>query len=143
MDIRLEKPEEYRQVENLVREAFWNVYRPGCLEHYVVHVLRNDPAFVPQMDLVMEQEGELIGHVMYMRAAITADDGREIPMMTFGPISIAPAPAAARAGQISAGLFHGEGQRIGRWSAVHRRKSGFLRPIGLCLGRNPWNPLPR
>ena len=63
---------------------------PRCLEHYVVHVLRNDPAFVPQLDLVMEQEGELIGHVMYMHAAITADDSREIPIMTFGPISIRP-----------------------------------------------------
>mgnify|MGYP000392932209 FL=1 len=88
--IRTETPADYAAVEHLTREAFWNVYRPGCLEHYVVHVLRNDPAFVPQLDLVMEQEGELIGHVMYMRAAITADDGREIPMMTFGPISIRP-----------------------------------------------------
>ena len=67
-----------------------DVYRPGCLEHYVIHVLRKDPAFVPELDLVMEREGQLIGHIMYMRAAITADDGREIPIMTFGPISIRP-----------------------------------------------------
>ena len=51
--IRLEKKEEYREVENLVRESFWNVYRPGCLEHYVLHQLRNDPAFVPELDFVM------------------------------------------------------------------------------------------
>ncbi len=55
--IRLEKIEERREVENLVREAFWNVYRPGCLEHYVLHCLRNDPAFVPELDFVMEREG--------------------------------------------------------------------------------------
>ena len=88
--IRREVPMDYSAVEHLTREAFWNVYRPGCLEHYVIHVLRKDPAFVPELDLVMEREGQLIGHIMYMRAAITADDGREIPIMTFGPISIRP-----------------------------------------------------
>ena len=88
--IRQETPADYAAVEHLTREAFWNVYRPGCLEHYVVHVLRNDSAFVPELDLVMEQDGALIGHVLYMRAIIKADDGREIPMMTFGPISIRP-----------------------------------------------------
>ena len=90
IQIRRETPADYRAVEELTREAFWNVYRPGCLEHYVIHVLRKDPAFVPELDLVMEREGQLIGHIMYMRAAITADDGREIPIMTFGPISIRP-----------------------------------------------------
>ena len=88
--IRPETQDDYREVENLTREAFWNVYRPGCMEHYVLHVLRRDPAFVPQLDLVMEKEGRLIGHVMYMRSEIQADDGRAIPIMTFGPISIAP-----------------------------------------------------
>ena len=88
--IRRETPEDYDAVEHLTREAFWNVYRPGCTEHYVVHVLRQDPDFVPELDLVMERDGELIGHVLYMRAKIVADDGREIPMMTFGPISISP-----------------------------------------------------
>ena len=88
--IRRETPADYATVENLTREAFWNVYRPGCLEHYVVHVLRSDPAFVPELDLVMEQDRQLIGHIMYMNAKIVADDGRDIPMMTFGPISIRP-----------------------------------------------------
>lgn len=88
--IRNETPADYAAVEHLTREAFWNVYRPGCMEHYVLHVLRDDSAFVPELDLVMEQDGQIIGHVMYMRAAITANDGREIPIMTFGPISIRP-----------------------------------------------------
>lgn len=88
--IRLERKEEYREVENLVREAFWNVYRPGCLEHYVLHQLRKDEAFVPELDFVMEKDGKLIGQTMYMRAGIQADDGREIPIMTMGPIGIAP-----------------------------------------------------
>ena len=88
--IRLEKKEEYREVENLVREAFWNVYRPGCLEHYVLHQLRNDPAFVPELDFVMEKEGRLIGQNMFMRATVKADDGSGVPIMTMGPICICP-----------------------------------------------------
>ena len=86
--IRLERKDEYREVENLVRESFWNVYRPGCLEHYVLHRLRNDPAFVPELDFVMEKDGKLIGQNMFMRAAIRSDDGREIPILCMGPICI-------------------------------------------------------
>ena len=88
--IRLERKDEHREVENLVREAFWNVYRPGCLEHYVLHCLRNDPAFIPELDFVMERDGKLIGQNVFMRASIAADDGRTIPIMTMGPICIAP-----------------------------------------------------
>ena len=88
--IRLERKEEYREVENLVREAFWNVYRPGCLEHYVLNQLRNDAAFVPELDFVMEKDGKLIGQNMFMKATIKADDSRDIPIMTMGPICIIP-----------------------------------------------------
>ena len=88
--IRLERPEDYREVENLVRESFWNVYRPGCSEHYVIHVLRDDPAFVKELDFVMEQNGELIGQNMFMRTVIDADDGQAIPVLTMGPIGITP-----------------------------------------------------
>ena len=59
--IRLETKADHRETENLIRESFWNVYRPGCSEHYVMHVLRNDPAFIPELDFVMEQDGKLIG----------------------------------------------------------------------------------
>lgn len=88
--IRLERIEEHAEVENLVRESFWNVYRPGCLEHYVLNQLRHDPAFVPELDFVMEKDGKIIGQNMFMRAVIHADDGRDIPIMTMGPICIAP-----------------------------------------------------
>ena len=89
--IRQETKADYRAVENLTREAFWNVYRPGCMEHYVLHRYRDDPAFVPELDFVMELDGEPIGQVIYVRSHIDADDGRKIPIMTFGPIGIAPA----------------------------------------------------
>lgn len=88
--IRLETPEEYRDVENLVREAFWNVYRPGCLEHYVLHCLRTNPDFVPALDFVMEKDSKLIGQNIFVMAHIHADDGRKIPIMTMGPIGILP-----------------------------------------------------
>jgi predicted N-acetyltransferase YhbS len=88
--IRRETAQDRRAVENLIREAFWNVYRPGCLEHFVIHRLRDDPAFVPELDFVMEKDGRLIGQNMFMRAVIRADDGREIPILTMGPICVAP-----------------------------------------------------
>ena len=88
--IRLEKAEDYREVENLIRESFWNVYRPGCSEHYVIHVLRDDPAFVKELDFVMEKGGWLIGQNMFMRTIINADDSRVIPVLTMGPIGITP-----------------------------------------------------
>jgi predicted N-acetyltransferase YhbS len=88
--IRLERTEDYREVENLVRESFWNVYGPGCSEHYVIHVLRDDPAFVKELDFVMEQDGRLIGQNMFMKTIIEADYGRVIPVLTMGPIGIIP-----------------------------------------------------
>ena len=88
--IRLERTEDHREVENLVRESFWNVYRPGCSEHYVIHVLRDDPAFVKELDFVMEQNGKLIGQNMFMRTVIEADDGRVVDVLTMGPIGITP-----------------------------------------------------
>ncbi len=88
--IRLEEKKDYRDVENLVRESFWNVYRPGCSEHYVIHVLRDDPAFVPELDFVMEKDGRLIGQNMFMRTVIDSDDGRRIDVLTMGPIGIIP-----------------------------------------------------
>lgn len=88
--IRLERPQEQRAVENVVREAFWNVYRPGCLEHYVMHRLREDDDFIPALDFVMERDGRLIGQAMCMKASILKDDGTALPILTVGPIGIVP-----------------------------------------------------
>ena len=64
--IRNERKAEQRETENLVRESFWNVYRPGCLEHYVLNQLRNDEAFVPELNFVMEKDGRIIGQNMFI-----------------------------------------------------------------------------
>lgn len=87
--IRLEEKKDYRTVENLIRESFWNVYRPGCSEHYVIHVLRSEPAFVKELDFVMEQGGRIIGQNIFMETIIEADDGKIIPVLTMGPICVA------------------------------------------------------
>ena len=113
--IRLEQPQDYREVENLTREAFWNVYRPGCQEHFVLHCFRNRPEYIPELAFVMEKGDELIGHIMFVRATPTevpttlsngergndeclhdglvASPHASLPntIATFGPISIAPA----------------------------------------------------
>ena len=89
--IRLETSRDHTEVEYLVRESFWNVYRPGCLEHHVLHCLRDDPDFIPELDFVMEKDGVIIGQNIFMRASIVADDGRNVPILTMGPICIANA----------------------------------------------------
>jgi putative acetyltransferase len=88
--IRRETPEDYFETEKLVREAFWNVYQPGCTEHYILHCFRPREEFIPGLDLVMEKDGRIIGQIMYVHSCINADDGRRIPTMTFGPVSILP-----------------------------------------------------
>ena len=88
--IRMEQPCDFSTVENLTRESFWNVYHPGCTEHYVLHCFRDNPDFIPELSLVMEKDGKIIGHVMYSKAAITLEDGGILPSWTFGPISIHP-----------------------------------------------------
>lgn len=88
--IRLERKEDYPETENLVRESFWNVYRPGCYEHYVLSLLRNDPDFIPELDFVMEKDGEIIGQNVFVKALIKADNGKDIQILTMGPICITP-----------------------------------------------------
>ncbi len=95
MIIRVEQPKDYREVENLTREAFWNVYRPGCTEHYVLNQFRTNPDFIPELDFVMEEDGRIIGHVMFSKAVISLSHSGEMqgdlfPTWTFGPISIHP-----------------------------------------------------
>lgn len=88
LKIRSEKVEDIGAVDNLIRESFWNVYRPGCLEHYVMHCMRKHPDFMPQLCFVMENNGEIIGQNVFWKAEIASDDGRSIPIMTMGPICI-------------------------------------------------------
>lgn len=87
--IRLERTNEQRETENVVREAFWNVYRPGCTEHYILNQLRIDEDFIAQLNFVIEVKGRVIGQSMFMKSIIKTEN-EDIPVITLGPISIAP-----------------------------------------------------
>lgn len=88
--IRRETKEDYRQVEELTRKAFWNLYVPGCTEHYIAHVIRDHADFIPELDLVAELDGRVIGNIMYTKASLTDEAGTKKPVLTFGPISVLP-----------------------------------------------------
>lgn len=88
--IRNETPADYQAVEHLTREAFWNQYVPGCSEHYLVHVMRQHPDYIPQLAFVLELDGRIIGSIHYTRAALADQTGAETPILTFGPVSILP-----------------------------------------------------
>ena len=87
--IRVEEERDYSTVEGLVREAFWNVYRPGCTEHYVLHHLRSCPDFIPELAFVMEADGKIIGQNVFVKAKITKNEVTAFPILTMGPICIA------------------------------------------------------
>ena len=87
--IRVEEERDYSTVEDFVREAFWNVYRPGCTEHYVLHHLRSNPDFIPELAFVMEVDGKIIGQNVFVKAQITKSNGIAFPILTMGPICIA------------------------------------------------------
>jgi hypothetical protein len=91
LNIRLEHHSDHRLVEQLVREAFWNVYKPGCDEHLVIHNLRNDPSFVPELDYVVESEGRIIAQIVYANGKLVGPDGDETPVLMFGPVAVDPA----------------------------------------------------
>lgn len=88
--LRREKPADYRTVETVTREAFWNLHAPGCDEHYLAHILRASDAFIPALDYVAEVDGTIAGNIMYAASRIALDAGSELPVITFGPVSVLP-----------------------------------------------------
>ena len=88
--LRRERPADYRAVEVLTREAFWNVNRPGCDEHYLAHILRESDAFLPALDYVAVVDGTIVGNIMYATSSVVLDAGGTLPVITFGPVSVLP-----------------------------------------------------
>ena len=86
--LRLEEEKDFRVVENLTREAFWNLYRPGCSEHFVLHQLRRSPGFIKELSFVAEVEGEILGSIVYCRAMIVDDASIKHEVIGFGPLSV-------------------------------------------------------
>lgn len=89
--LRREEPADYKEVEALTREAFWNHFVPGCDEHYLAHALRDAPCFLPELDWVAVAGGQIVGNIMYTRAQIRLDGGQTLPVLSFGPLSVLPA----------------------------------------------------
>ena len=90
IELRLETPQDYTEVEHVTREAFWNKHVPGCDEHYLAHVLRGSDAFVPELDFVAVHDGKVVGNIMYTKAVIRCDGGAERNVLSFGPVSVLP-----------------------------------------------------
>lgn len=88
--IRNETPADYRAVENLTRESFWNVYKPGADEHYFVHQMRSHPDFVPELAFVLECDGEIVGSILYTKAWLEDEQGRRKEILSFGPLCVLP-----------------------------------------------------
>lgn len=90
IEIRNERPEDYARVEEITRLAFYNMYMPGCVEHYLLHIMREHPDFIKDLDFVMELDGEIIGNIVYTKAKLTDDEGNEKEILTFGPVCVLP-----------------------------------------------------
>ena len=131
--IRLEEKKDYREVEQLVREAFWNVYRPGCSEHYVLHILRENADFVRELDYVLEQDGRLIGQNVFVRNALTADDGRLIPILSMGPIGILPALKRKGYGRLLLDYTLAKAAELGYGAVLFEGDIGFYGKSGFTF----------
>lgn len=88
--LRIEQSSDYHETENITREAFWNHYSPGCDEHYLLHIMRNHPKFVPELDIVAEHNNKIVGNVVCLKSFIMADDGNQYEVLSLGPISVLP-----------------------------------------------------
>ena len=88
--IRPERVSDYQQVEDIIRQAFYNLYTPGCTEHYLAHAIRPHPDFLPELDLVLELDGRVVGNIMYTKSTLVDEAGKEKGILTFGPVCIRP-----------------------------------------------------
>ena len=100
LTIRLETEKDYRAVEELTREAFWNVYKPGADEHYYVHQMRNHPDFIPELAFVLELDGNIVGNIMYTKAWLEDENGNRKEILSFGPLCVAPEYQRQKLGKI-------------------------------------------
>lgn len=135
----------------MTRDAFWNVYRPGAVEHFIVHHFRRHPDFLPELSLVLEKEGELIGHILYVRGSIQQDTGVALPVLTCGPLSIRPGQqkrgygtyllmeSLQKAADLGMGAVLLEGNpAFYEHCGFTRAKGSGLRYAGAPAGENPY-----
>ena len=121
--IRNETPADYRAVEALTRESFWNVYKPGADEHYYVHTMRTHPDFIPELAFVLEKEGEIIGSILYTKAWLEDETGTRKEILSFGPLCVDP---------------RYQRQKLGKWLIEHSFEAA--RKLGYDVNINFGNP---
>ena len=136
--IRSENACEQRTVENLVRESFWNVYRPGAYEHYVLHIMRNCEGFVHELNLVLELDGEIIGQTVFVRSHILADDGKIVPTLSLGPICIAPDFKRKGCGKILLDYAFEKAEKLGYGAVMFEGNIDFYGKCG-CVEASTFN----
>ena len=88
ISIRLEEEQDYKKVEYLTREAFWDLYRPGCVEHLIVHKIREVPAFVKELSFVACDDDALLGNIIYSKAKVVHDENKEFEVLCMGPFGV-------------------------------------------------------
>ena len=128
--IRVEEERDYSTVEGLVRESFWNVYRPGCTEHYVLHHLRSNPDFIPELAFVMEVDGKIIGQNVFVKAQITKSNGTAFPILTMGPICIANEYKRKGYGKILLDYSLEKAKALGYWAVCFEGNIDFYGKSG-------------
>ena len=131
--IRPEQVSEQREVEELTREAFWNVYMPGCDEHYLLHILRTSECFLPELNMVAEVEGKIVGHIAYTKAKIVLNDGGERVVIALG-LSLSCLNIKDRVGQCLNQAYTGACQGCGICCRPHIRQPRLLPPLRFCTG---------
>ena len=90
VDIRPEVERDYPETEELTRDAFWNLYVPGCDEHYLVHAMRSHPDFIGDLDCVAVVGGRIVGSILYTKSCMVNENGDKIETATFGPLCVHP-----------------------------------------------------
>ena len=146
--IRVEQKRDYRAVEEVTREAFWNHHVPGCDEHYLLHILRSAAVFIPALSMVAERDGEIVGHIAYAKSFVTGDDGQKHEVLTFGPVSVHPDSQSQGIGSrlIETTLKKAVGMRYAAvmiyGDPAYYGRFGFLqgKTFGIAASDNFWIP---
>ncbi len=122
MKIRQETADDYGQVYALIGAAFAGAEHADGNEQELVTALRQGDAFVPELSLVAEEEGEIVGHILFTKAKVG-----QVEVLTLAPLSVLPSRQRQGIGQ----ALMEEGHRMAR-------KLGY--PYALVLGSETYYP---
>lgn len=143
IEIRGAKEADHSETENITREAFWDVYKPGCDEHLVLRQLRRSAIFVPELDLVACEDGKIVGNIVYSKAVVL-NGGVGSEVLCMGPICALPAYqrkgigsmllratiAKAKALGYKAVVIFGDPAFYHRFGFVNAKQYGIKPPMG-------------